>query len=85
MDRALPGKVPIPDSTQVSMFSGIEHKALSLHIGYKIESFLIHIETLTNARDDICIPIGISGSSSIHVFLVQNEQLEPVLVRMKSS
>jgi len=50
------------------MFSGIEHTALSLHIGYTIESFLIHIEILPSARDDKFSPVRISGSSSIHVF-----------------
>jgi len=50
------------------MFSGIKHTALGLPIGYKIESFLIHIETWPSGRDNKCIPIPISGSSSIHVF-----------------
>jgi len=50
------------------MFFGIEHTALVLHIGYTIESFLIHVETLPSAHDNKCIPIRISGSSTIHVF-----------------
>jgi len=50
------------------MLCGIEHTALSIHIGYTIESFLIHIETLPSGRDNKCIPIRISGSSSICVF-----------------
>jgi len=62
------------------MFSGIKHSALMLHIGYTIESFLIHIETLSNAREK-CIPIKISGLVPFMYFLVQNEQLEPVLIR----
>jgi hypothetical protein len=67
------------------MLSGIEHTALTLHIGYTIESFLIHIEILPSACDDKRIPIRISGSSSMHVFLVLNEQLEPFLIRKKLS
>jgi hypothetical protein len=35
-----------------SMFSGIEHTAVTLYIGYTIESFLLHIETLPSACDD---------------------------------
>jgi len=49
------------------MFFWIEHTDLSLPIGYTIESFLIHIETLPSGCDNKCIPIRISGSSSIHV------------------
>jgi len=54
------------------MFFGIEHTALVLHIGYTIESFLIHVETLPSAHDNKCIPIRILGASSVHAFLVQN-------------
>jgi len=68
MDRALPGRLRIPDSRGMHVFFGIKHTALTLHV----ESFLIHIETLSSARDDKCIPIRISNSSSIHDFLVQN-------------
>jgi len=57
---------------EVSMFFGIEHTALVLHIGYTIESFLIHVETLPSAHDNKCIPIRILGASSVHAFLVQN-------------
>ena len=67
------------------MFSGIEHTTLTLHTGYTKESFLIHIEALPSARDNKWIPVRISSSSSIHVLLVQNEQVEPVLFPMKSS
>jgi hypothetical protein len=72
IDRALPGKLRIPDSRDIHVFLGIEHTAISIHIGYTIESFLIHIATVPSGRDNKCIPIRISGSSSIHAFLVQN-------------
>jgi hypothetical protein len=51
---------------EISMFSGIERTALTLHIGYTTGSFLIHIETLPSARDNKFSPIRISGSNSIH-------------------
>jgi hypothetical protein len=57
------------------MSSGMEHTALTLHNGYTTESFLIHIETLPSARDDKCIPIRISGPSSIHASLVMDRYL----------
>jgi len=39
-------------SLEISMFSGIKPTALALHIGYTIESFLIHIETLPSACEE---------------------------------